>query len=439
MNGEFPILHLTDDLCMGGTCAIMASDIRAATTPGARRIMAGFAGRQSYVAALAREGIAACVTGAGLEPALSSLEPGMPFAVVVHRSGEQTGVWNAVLPRLRRSGAVAIVERNIFGYADDGAIARQHLDKSFELSKHNLFRHWTASGRPALAPYLERNLVLYPAVDLARSDDDIAARGRSLRQSLGIPADAFVAGDLCRPAPKKLDYMVPAILPRVLRQIPNFYFVARTFPGRIERRMRAAVGSRFINLPSTDDRDELAATYACLDVLLHMSTAGESFGMAIAEAMRCGVPVIANETPGSRQNNAQCELVLHGVTGFLANTPEAVLHFLSQLWSSPVLRRETGAAARRFFDSGAHAKSGIARQLEGELLSIARSRGAAWNVPIAPWQPCVPALELASYLASYDSALSAPSGGVRRTGLWSTRVNLRRNLWRVERKLQPCA
>ncbi|MGC9946222.1 MAG: glycosyltransferase [Bryobacteraceae bacterium] len=436
---EFSILHLTEHLCMGGTCAIMANDIRAATTPGVRRIMAGFDGQQAYASALARDGIEAYVTGDGLRTLSSRLKDIAPFAVVAHRDGEQTDVWNEVLPGLRRSGAVAMVERNIFGYADDGEIARQHLDKSFELSKHNLFRHWTASGRPALDPYLERNQVLYPCVDFQHSIEDIAARGRSMRKSLGIPEDAFVAGDLCRPAPKKLDYMVPAILPRVLRRMPNFYFVARMFPDRIERRMRAAVGPRFINLPCTNDRGELAGTYACLDVLLHMSTAGESFGMAIAEAMCCGVPIIANETPGSRENNAQGELVRHGETGFLANTPDAVLHFLSVLNSSPALRQKIGSAARSFFDSGAHSKGMVASQLEGELLSIARARGAALNVPIAPWQRCVPARELADYLVSYRAALSAPIDHVRRGGLWTIRVNVRRNLWRVEKKLQPHA
>jgi glycosyltransferase involved in cell wall biosynthesis len=436
---EFPILHLTGDLCMGGTCAIIANDIRAATTSGVRRIMAGFSGQRAYASALAREGIEAYAIGPSLEFAALSLKPNMPFAVVIHRSGEQTEVWNRALPRLRRHGAVAIVERNIFGYADDGPTALQHLDKSFELSKHNLFRHWTASGRPALKPYLERNQVLYPSVDFHHSDDDIAARRYRIRKSLGIPQDAFVAGDLCRPAPKKLDYMVPAILPKVLQTIPNFYFVARTFPNRIESRMRAAVGHRFINLPGTHDREELADTYACLDVLLHMSTAGESFGMAIAEAMCCGVPIIANETPGSRQNNAQGELVVHGETGFLANTPEAVLHYLSQLSSSAALRRQTGSTAREFFACGAHSKRAVAAQLEGELLSIAARRGAALELSVPAWQPCVPTQELARYLVSYDSALSAPIGNVRRIGLWSARVNLRRNLWRVERKLQQCA
>ena len=436
---DFLLLHLTDDLCMGGTCAIMAGDIRSAATPGVRRVMAGLTGQHSYAAALARDGIEAHVIGLELNPFISMLKAAAPFAVVIHRSGEQTAIWNDVLPRLRQSGAVAMVERNIFGYVDDGAIARQHVDKSFELSKHNVFRHWRASGQPACEAYLERNQVLYPAVNFAHSVEDLARRKCSMRKSLGIPEGAFVAGDLCRPAPKKLDYMVPAIMPRVLNKIPDFYFVARTFPGRIERRMRAAVGSHFINLPGTNDRAELADTYACLDVLLHMSTAGESFGMAIAEAMCCGVPIIANETPGGRQNNAQGELVVHGETGFLANTPNAVLHFLSLLYSSPALREGIGSKARRFFESGAHSKGVVASQLEGEILSIARSRGAALHVAIPSWQPCVPTKEMARYLVSYQSALSAPIECVPRTGLWSTRVNLRRNLWRVEKKFQSCA
>lgn len=437
---DFLLLHLTDDLCMGGTCAIIANDIRAATTPGIRRVMAGFVGQQSYVSSLARDGVEAYVVGPGLDRLPSILRDDLAFAAVVHRSGEQTGVWDSALPRLQQKGAAAMVERNIFGYVDNGATARQCLDKSFEISKHNLFRHWSASGRPAIEPYLKRNQVIYPALELQHSVDDIAARRSAMRKSLGIPEDAFVAGDLCRPAPKKLDYMVPAILPHLLRQIPNFCFLARTFPSRIERRMRAAVGPHFINLPSTNDRDELANTYACLDVLLHMSTAGESFGMAIAEAMCCGVPIIANETPGPRQNNAQGELVVHGETGFLANTPEAVLHYLSQLYTSPALRRHASLAARAFFESGPHSKGAVMSHLEGEVLSIAQGRGVALNVPVAPWQPCEPAQELASYLAWYsNSGFVAPNGHKAPSSLWSIGANLRRNLWRVEKSLHPSA
>ncbi len=48
---------------------------------------------------------------------------------------------------------------------------------------------------------------------------------------------------------------------------------------------------------------------------------GESFGLVIAEAYGRCLPVVTHPAAGLR-DNAQCELVVHGRTGFVATSVE---------------------------------------------------------------------------------------------------------------------
>ncbi len=54
-----------------------------------------------------------------------------------------------------------------------------------------------------------------------------------------------------------------------------------------------------------------------MDVFIHGSRIGETFGCVIAEAMANGIPVVTLSTPQRKKANAQAELVQHNVTGFV--------------------------------------------------------------------------------------------------------------------------
>jgi glycosyltransferase involved in cell wall biosynthesis len=67
----------------------------------------------------------------------------------------------------------------------------------------------------------------------------------------------------------------------------------------------------------------------------------EHFGMATAEAMAAGcVPVVVNK-------GGQQEIVQHGQTGFLWNTPDELQHFTSVLIENEPLRQQMSHAARQ--------------------------------------------------------------------------------------------
>lgn len=72
----------------------------------------------------------------------------------------------------------------------------------------------------------------------------------------------------------------------------------------------------------------------------HPWSAGKC-GLKVLQCMAAGLPVVANATGIHR------ELVEHGRTGFLADTPEGWSRAIATLAAAPALRREMGAAARQ--------------------------------------------------------------------------------------------
>jgi glycosyltransferase involved in cell wall biosynthesis len=64
-------------------------------------------------------------------------------------------------------------------------------------------------------------------------------------------------------------------------------------------------------------------------------------GLKLLQYMAAGLPVVANRI------GVHKEIVLHGETGFLADTAEEWQNAIGQLATDPALRRRMGAAGRR--------------------------------------------------------------------------------------------
>ncbi|WP_328667237.1 glycosyltransferase family 4 protein [Streptomyces sp. NBC_00322] len=140
-----------------------------------------------------------------------------------------------------------------------------------------------------------------------------------------------------------------------------------------------------------NDHVKLMGTHTPMDAqwasasLAAVSSSGESFGMTIVEAMRCGLPVISTNCP-----LGPAEIIHHGSDGLLipVNDPTAMAQALLSLINDNQARRQMAHAARdnaRCFDPHhisaryealftelLHARS-AARQGWGRRLSAART------------------------------------------------------------------
>src|SRR5207247_208343 len=78
-------------------------------------------------------------------------------------------------------------------------------------------------------------------------------------------------------------------------------------------------------------------------------------GLKVLQYMAAGLPVVANPV------GVQAELVRHGETGFLAETPAQWLEAIGRLAHDPELRRRMGRAGRQRMESAFSVAAGAAR------------------------------------------------------------------------------
>jgi hypothetical protein len=135
----------------------------------------------------------------------------------------------------------------------------------------------------------------------------------------------------------------------------------------------------------------VAAFYCAADVFASTSSIGESFGLAIAEAMAFGVPVVTSSTPWT--DNAQVEVVDNGVNGWVANHPRAFAEAVADLLGNDRRRIAFGAAAAEKARAVWH-PTDLTRQLERLFEAV-----AATGEPPPRWSPGI--AELAAFEADY--------------------------------------
>ncbi len=178
-------------------------------------------------------------------------------------------------------------------------------------------------------------------VDCSRWRPDMQARQR-VRNSLGYGPDQVVIGYLSRLAPSKGVMALPALAQRLLRLLPGVRFLVvgggpqyASLQARIEelglREYFAVLGPKPWN--------EAPAYLNAMDVFVFPSRT-EAFGLALAEAMACGVPPVARRSAGAVEINQ------HEETGYLVTSDDELFERVLELARQPELRRCMGARAR---------------------------------------------------------------------------------------------
>jgi len=153
----------------------------------------------------------------------------------------------------------------------------------------------------------------YPGVDLGTFNPGLCTEKRqTIRQKLGLAPDTFVlllvGNDWHN---KGLPWLINAL--HILKDPAIFLLVAGSDEPRQFRDQISAydLETRIRFLPPQQD---IASYYAAADAYVGPSLA-EAFCQPIAEAMACGLPVIASARAGA------AELVRHGVNGLILQDP----------------------------------------------------------------------------------------------------------------------
>jgi hypothetical protein len=162
------------------------------------------------------------------------------------------------------------------------------------------------------------------------------------RSRLGIAPHELLACRVTRPDLRKWSARLELALPGLLRAVPELKFALMAPPTEKRRMLERRYRGRILCLDPESDIARVQALYAASDLMIHSSGIGESFGLAMAEAMAQGLPVVVDSTPD--MDNAQIELVDHGRTGFIVRSREGFVEAVRALAESAELRERMGAA-----------------------------------------------------------------------------------------------
>jgi glycosyltransferase involved in cell wall biosynthesis len=300
-------------------------------------------------------------------------------------------------PRLRA------FETNVFAYVDDTP-DRLLFDLHFHLSQWSLWK-WTiaSKGLKGRAP----GVVIPNLVDATAFSPSTPEQRDAYRDTLGIPHDAVVFGRIGQPLGGKWSPILIDGFCATAEQFPKAWLVVVGCPKEFEPRIESLpqhVRARIKQLPLVNTDAELQCYYGSLDVFAHASQKGESFGMVLAEAMLCGLPVITLSTP--LRDNSQIEVVRNGITGLVVKNQREFTGAMLTLAKDENLRRELGgngpAWVKKMYDIAAITPS---------ILDLARLSLAANS-----------AQELARNLASNSQILQAAGPGTERALLRSAGI-----------------
>jgi glycosyltransferase involved in cell wall biosynthesis len=189
--------------------------------------------------------------------------------------------------------------------------------------------------------------IVYNGIDLERfaAPGSVQAQRRraETRERFSVPGDALVIGMLGRMDAKGQDRLL-RIAPDLIKQIPNL-FILMIGPGETEG-LRKIAGENGITerIRIMGCVEDVPSVIPAFDILVHLPET-ESFGLALVEAMACGIPAVTSDVGGCP------EVVEHGISGFVVSLDDddALKTSIRQL-----LAGEEGMSLRRRYGAAGH-------------------------------------------------------------------------------------
>lgn len=326
------ILTIVKDLRAGGTQRVARNFALGYKAYGAESALLAYEMSGPLEGSLRQAGVAVFVgeAHAGVGGALAW----RPDAVHIHRPGladRRTGALLQAVKSTKRMGTsapVGVLETNVFGRVDYSAAAA-NIDIHLHLSKWCLWRwtRWAGLRRPRPFGVVLPNLVMheeFSAVSAAARDE--------FRRRHGIPQSALLFGRIGAPDSAKWSLTLLDAFGEYAGDNPRAWLLLVGVPEDIRHAVQLlppAIRERIKVLDFIRDDAALSAAYAAMDVFLHASRIGESFGMVLAEALLCAVPVVALSTPC--KDNSQLEVVGHEQGGLIVASTAGMVRAMRQL------------------------------------------------------------------------------------------------------------
>jgi len=274
------------------------------------------------------------------------------------------------LVKVLRAGDFDIVHSHLFradlyaglavaqlGDARPLLVSTRHNDDRFFLNPFVGIAHYLLSGRQdmiiAISDHVGRFTIargvrepgrvrrVYHGLDIPDAQEQERERQR-IRAELGIPADAFLIGNVGRLAPQKGQRHLVEAMPLLLERVPRAH-AAIAGGGDLEEFLRDLALELRVSehVHVLGPRQDVPALMQALDVFA-MPSIWEGFGLVLLEAMAAARPVVASHVATIP------EVVVDGETGLLvpAGDEVALADALAQLADDPQLAQRLGQAGQ---------------------------------------------------------------------------------------------
>src|SRR5271165_3683142 len=272
-----------------------------------------------------------------------------PDVVHIHRPGSRDAR-SATLRAIKaasRPGTTApigIVETNFFGRVDYSN-TRGLIDVHYLISRWCLWKweRWARIVDPRPIGILLPNLVMH--TEFAPRSEQVR---NEFRRAHRIPVDALVFGRIGSPDVSKWSAAIFSAFAEYASVNTNAWLVLVGLPVELQaarEALSADIRRRTLCIEFLREDALVVDAYGAMDVFLHTAKIGETFGMVLAEALLCGIPVITLGTPD--KDNGQLEIVGHECGGLVVANVAAMVAAMRRL-EDPALRRryaDQGAAA----------------------------------------------------------------------------------------------
>lgn len=192
--------------------------------------------------------------------------------------------------------------------------------------------------------YSPRKLqVIANGFDLEQVRPDLSARD-SLRQELGIPADALVIGMAARFHPHKDHRNFIQAASKITKQVPGIHFVLCGLNiTRENTKLAAWIGAAGLNANChlLGPREDMPRLFAGMDIATTASRS-EAFPVVVGEAMACGTPCVVTDVGDSAMMVDRTGIVVP------PENPDALAEGWRKLIDvGPEVRRKLGMAAKK--------------------------------------------------------------------------------------------
>lgn len=227
----------------------------------------------------------------------------------------------------------------------------------------------------------DRTSLVYAGVNLKKFTP---GDRQSARQALGLPQDATVVVCPARLTPRKGLLELVRATAAARREVPDLHTViagstnsgSEAYAAQVFAEIEKSGLERVVHVMEGLHLDDMPALHRAADIAV-MPSLSEGLGLALLEAMACGVPPVGSDIPGIRE-------ILRDDVGRLvpAGDVEALARTLTTLAHDPELRKRLGAAAQAHVVEKFDAESTI-DQVIGvyERLVSARSAASAAGDP----------------------------------------------------------